>query len=51
MDKLTHYADIIKQVITEYATTLKLVNGPITEFQLIFRLEPVARFVQTIKRN
>ena len=39
MDKLTNYADIIKQVITEYATTRKLVNGPNTEFQLIFDAE------------
>jgi len=33
MDKLSHYADIIKQVITEYATTRKLVNGPDIEFR------------------
>jgi hypothetical protein len=27
MDKLNHYANAIKQVITEYATKRKLVNG------------------------
>jgi len=39
MGKLPHYSDVIKQVITEYATTRKLVNDPNTEFQLIFDTE------------
>jgi len=37
MDKLTHYANTIKQVITEYATTRKLVNGPNVAFHAPYK--------------
>jgi XisI protein len=36
MDKLKKYEQIIQDAITEYATTRRVVNGPNTDFQLIF---------------
>jgi XisI protein len=36
MVKLEHYQAIIKAVISEYATTRRMLNGENTEFQLLF---------------
>jgi XisI protein len=36
MDKLKKYQQIIMDAIREYATTRRLINGPNTDFQLIF---------------
>jgi XisI protein len=36
MDKLNQYQSVIKSVITEYATSRKVLNGENTEFQLLF---------------
>jgi XisI protein len=36
MDKLKHYSELIQDAMTYYATTRRMINGPNTDFQLIF---------------